>query len=256
MSAEISRIPPADRTAGLAALTARIRRLERGGRGEGRVLSLGLPALDAALPEGGLPRGAVHELLAADPADGAVFELAARWLGLAQQETGRWALWCGRAERLYGPGLAQAGLDPARLVAVRAHRDEDALQVMEEALRCRDLAGVVAEVDALGLAQSRRLQLAAEAGAIGFLLGAPERAGGTGPGASAAVTRWRIASVPSQPAPAPGVLAAPRWKLELLRCRGGRPGCWIVEARDGATGGFALVAALRDGPDRPARARA
>jgi protein ImuA len=249
----------ASRAAELARLKDRLRQLERGGEGVGPALSLGILELDAALPEGGLALGAVHELIAADPADGSAFAFAARWLGLAQRrQAGKWVLWCGRAERLYGPGLAQLGLDPARLIRVRAHRAEDALWVLEEALRCRDLAGAVAEIEGMSLAQSRRLQLAAEAGGIGFLVRAPDRATGAELGASAAVTRWRIAAVPSAPPPAPGILGAPRWRLELLRCRGGRPASFIVEGEeeDGATGGLALAAALRDGPAPPARARA
>jgi protein ImuA len=250
--------PASSRAAELARLKDRLRDLERGGRGGAQALSLGLPELDAALPDGGLALGAVHELIAADPADGSAFALAARWLGLAQRrEPGKWALWCGRAERLYGPGLIQLGLDPARLVTVRSARAEDALWVMEEALRCRDLAGAVAEIEGMSLAQSRRLQLAAEAGGIGFLLRAPDRVGGKELGASAAVTRWRIGALPGGPAPAPGVLGPPRWRLELLRCRGGRPASFMLEGEeDGATGGLALAAALRDGPARPARARA
>jgi protein ImuA len=259
-SSVVSMSCAASRAAELARLKDRLRDLERGGRGEGPALSLGLPELDAALPEGGLALGAVHELIAADSADGSVFALAARWLGLAQRrQAGKWVLWCGRAERLYGPGLVQLGLDPARLVTVRSARAEDALWVMEEALRCRDLAGAVAEIEGLSLAQSRRLQLAAEAGGIGFLVRAPDRAGRGAPelGASAAVTRWRIGALPGAPAPAPGVLGPPRWKLELLRCRGGRPASFILEGEeDGATGGLALAAALRDGPHPSARARA
>ncbi len=256
MPHETSAVSSISRTAELVRLRARIRRLEQGGRGEATTLSLGLSELDAALPEGGLPLGAVHELVASDAADGAVYGLAAHWLGLAQRrEAGKWVLWCGRARHLYAPGLRLAGLDPRHLVTVRAPRQEDALWVLEEALRCRDLAGAVAEIDGLGLAQSRRLQLAAETGGIGFLLRRPGVAGGEGLGASAAVTRWRIASIPSAAGPARGVLGTPRWRLDLMRCRGGRPASWIVEGEDGATGGFALAAALRDGSDRPARAQ-
>ncbi|MCI0431018.1 MAG: hypothetical protein L0210_10805 [Rhodospirillales bacterium] len=256
MPHEASVVSSISRAAELTQLRARIRRLERGGRGEARTLSLGLPELDAALPEGGLPLGAVHELIAADAEDGAVYGLAAHWLGLAQRrEAGKWVLWCGSTNRLYAPGLRSAGLDPSRLVTVRTHRDEDVLWVLEEALRCRDLAGAVAEIDGLSLAQSRRLQLAAEAGGLGFLLRRARVAGGEGLGASAAVTRWRIAALPST-GPARGVLGSPRWRLDLMRCRGGRPASWIVEGRDGTPGGVALVAALRDGSPRPARARA
>src|SRR3954451_24471322 len=128
-------IVPLSRTAELDRLRARIRRLEQGGRSETKTLSLGLAELDDALPEGGLPLGAVHELILADVADGAVYGLAAHWLGLAQRrEAGKWVLWCGRSEHLYAPGLRLAGLDPTRLVTVRAPRDEDALWVLEEAL--------------------------------------------------------------------------------------------------------------------------
>jgi hypothetical protein len=73
---------------------------------------------------------------------------------------------------------------------------------------------------------------------------------------SAAVTRWRIASLPSpRPLPAapdtPG-LARARWRLDLVRARGAEPGSWIVEACD-ATGRLALAADLADRPAAPAR---
>ena len=74
---------------------------------------------------------------------------------------------------------------------------------------------------------------------------------------NAAVTRWRLTALPSPPplprAPLPLASDVPglgraRWRLALLRCRGGEPASWIVEACD-ATGHLALVAEL---PDRSA----
>ena len=47
---------------------------------------------------------------------------------------------------------------------------------------------------------------------------------------SAAATRWRIASAPSEPAAGELGLGAPRWRVTLERCRGGRTGAWILEA--------------------------
>ena len=128
---------------------------------------------------------------------------------------------------------------------------------MEEGLRNRGLAGVVAEFSgALGLTASRRLQLAAEhSGVTAFLLRRSRCFDNPvllEP--SAAVTRWRVATVPSGPplANAPGTpgLGRPRWRLELIRCRGGEAHSWIVEAFD-ATGRCRLVA---DVADRPAAA--
>jgi hypothetical protein len=59
------------RTSGLATLRDRIRRLEQPARHG--VLPFGVAALDAALPQGGLARGAMHEILGAgaDEEDGA-----------------------------------------------------------------------------------------------------------------------------------------------------------------------------------------
>lgn len=74
----------------------------------------------------------------------------------------------------YGPGLVDAGFDPANLVIVRTHHPRETLRVMEDALKSRAVAAVVAEsaLDAhlYSLDVSRRLTLAARAGgAAGFL---------------------------------------------------------------------------------------
>ncbi|WP_247893185.1 ImuA family protein, partial [Azospirillum baldaniorum] len=139
------------------------------------------------------------------------------------------ALWVVRGRDLHAAGLAAYGLTPDRLIAVRATRDADALWAMEEALRCKRLSAVLGEVGGLDLTASRRLQLAAESsGVTGFLLQNTARRSA----ASAAVTRWRIAPAPSWTAE-PGV-GDPRWRAELERCRGGRPGSWLLGWRDGA----------------------
>jgi protein ImuA len=46
-----------------------------------------------------------------------------------------------------------------------------------------------------------------------------------------------------------------RWRVELLRCRGGEPACWEVEVAD-ATGSLSLAEALADRPASPLRADA
>ncbi|MBV9829872.1 MAG: hypothetical protein JO001_29995 [Alphaproteobacteria bacterium] len=194
-------------------------------------------------------------------------------------------LWCLKQPDLYGAGLAAHGLDPARLVLVIARRDEDALWVIEEALRPgTGLVAVVGEIGRLPMVAGRRLQLAAErSGITAFLLrrwrnaaeAAVERER-----PSAALTRWRIAALPSSalagtfPFPRiPGESRGPfldnsravlwtpafagdagrgrkgmgqqRWRVELLRCRGGVPGNWEVEVAD-AAGLISVSAGLAD----------
>jgi len=104
---------------------------------------------------------------------------------------------------------------------------------------------------------SRRLQLAAErSGITAFLLrrwregrqAARERAL-----PNAAVTRWRIAPLPSRPVRGEPGIGCPRWRIELSRCRGGEPASWEMEVPD-ATDHVSLSAALADRPAAPVAA--
>lgn len=237
-----------DRAAVLADLRARIRRLEGLGGDNARTLPFGLPDVDSALPGGGLPLGCLHEVAGEEPGTATAFaaNLLARLATAAAPAVWAPVVWIVRGRDLHAPGLAAYGLTPDRLIAVRATRDADTLWAMEEALRCRRLSAVLGEAGALDLTASRRLQLAAESsGVTGVLLQlGPRRSA-----ASAAVTRWRVAPAPSEPEE-PGV-GDPRWSVALERCRGGRPGAWLLEWRDGA-----LAAAAREAAAKPVRASA
>ena len=168
-------------------------------------------------------------------------------------------LWCLPRPDLYGPGLAAHGLDPGQVVLVRASRDAEILWAMEEGLRAPGIAAVVGEVGSLPMVASRRLQLAAERSGITAFLLRRWRDGGQAAREralpNAAVTRWRIAALPSRPMrDEPGV-GHPRWRVELLRCRGGEPACWEMPAWEmevpDATDHVSLAAALADRPAAP-----
>src|SRR5579885_2491411 len=77
-------------------------------------LSLGLAALDEALPDGGLPRGAVVELGIHGAALGTTLALGAcRSLQQAALALGASIPWCAFVDpsgTLYGPGVAAAGI--------------------------------------------------------------------------------------------------------------------------------------------------
>ncbi len=260
---------PENRHGDLAALRARVRALERGGpRASGVAAApLGLAALDAHLPGGGLALGCLHEIAGSraewddGAASGFCLALLARLLGAlperkaaAPQARGP-VLWVSRWRDLYAPGLAAFGLDPGRLILVRAGAGTEVLWAMEEALRCPRLAAVVGEVEALERSAGRRLQLAAEAsGVTAFALRRPLRPARRAEAPSAAATRWRVMPAQASHRVSAGrgtFLGRPCWQVELLRCRGAAPGQWHLEWDD-ATGGFALAAALRDRPSAPA----
>jgi protein ImuA len=232
------------------------------------VLPFGIAAIDRVLPGEGLARGALHEILGmgGDEEDGAL--AAAFTAGIigrlgphpnppplaGEGRGGGIVLWCLPRPDLYEHGLAAYGLNPARLVLVRAPRDAEILWAMEEGLRAPGIAAVVGEVGTLAAVASRRLQLAAERSGITAFLLRRWRDGGKAARErnlpNAAVTRWRIAALPSRPLPGEPGVGRPRWRVELLRCRGGEPASWEVEEVD-ATGHVSLAAALADRPTAP-----
>jgi len=232
----------------LEALRAQIRELENG-VAPPRHLPLGVPALDAWLPGGGLTLAALHQVEGARDEwdDGLAAGFCLALTAPLVAASGRPLLWIARQADLHGAGLAALGLDPGRLILVQAAGDREVLWAMEEGLRCPALSGVVGEVAELAPTAGRRLQLAAEAnGVTAFLLRrrfAPLRRPEP---SSVALTRWRVAPAPSGAAPLEALPGRPRWRVELLRCRGAGPGNFLMEWDD-ASGRFALAAALRDG---------
>ena len=223
-------------------LRARIARIEEAGRPRHPVVPFGVAAIDARLPQGGLAAGALHEI-AGGPhgAEGVLFVAGV----LARLEGP--VLWCLRGRDLFAPALAGAGLHPDRVIYAMGGDERTVLLCLEEGLRHRGLAGVVGEVARLSMTASRRLQLAAEAsGVIAFVIRrwrTAEEAGDFGQ-PTAAVTRWRITAAPSSPLPVLG-LGRARWRLELVRVRGGEGAAWEVETCD-AQGRLALSADLAD----------
>jgi protein ImuA len=99
----------------IARLREEIRRLEhRPGRRDG-VVSCGLPEVDAALPGGGFPRGAIAEL-SGGPASGKTAVALALFAALGPEDLVAYV--DGRGE-LYPPAAAARGVDLGRLLVVR-----------------------------------------------------------------------------------------------------------------------------------------
>ncbi len=211
----------------------------------------GHAALDAALPQGGLARGALHEAAGRGP-EVEHGTAAALFIAGCMARLGGPILWAMERCDLFAPGLAMAGLQPSQVLYAEAGRPEAVLQVMEEGLREPALAGVVGEVSGrLSLSATRRLSLAAErGGGLAFILRRSRRADDPALAEPcSAHTRWRVTALPSGPPlrwmPRVPGLARARWRVELIRGRGAEPGEWDVEACD-ATGHLGVVADLVD----------
>jgi protein ImuA len=221
------------RMSALAALRGQIERIETEGAAHHRDrVALGHPEADSAL-QGGLARAVIHEVFCAGrqgtAATGFVTGLAGRvtarkpllWVrqDFSDMETGALSM----------HGLAELGLDPRRVVMVRAADVESALRTSADALACDALGAVVLELwgetRQFDLVASRKLTLAAQSsGVTGLLLRMAAQ-----PLPSTAETRWMLRAAHSPPGPMWSAWGAPRFDAELLRNRHGPCGRWIME---------------------------
>src|SRR5258708_13394863 len=208
-------------------LGEQVRRLERAHsaqRAGQAAMPLGLPAIDALLPDGGLLTGALHEIEAGPAPSGRVAAHDGAALGFAAFLMSRFRrgtlLWCRQPTYQsmggvfdappYAPALS-AWFDPARLLMVTARREEDLFWAMEEGLRCPGIAAVLGETRAADPTAGRRLSLAAEKSGVPALLLRPQPA----PTQNGCTTRWRIASPSPHSTPGRTELGNPRWLLGL-----------------------------------------
>jgi protein ImuA len=206
----------------LAALRARINRIEAGSLvedayGGARVSPLGLDDIDRHLPDGGLARGGVHDIVAGD--DSAAALGFALWI-IAGMARGRTWLWCvqdgvqgsTRAPMPYAPALADFGLSPRRLLLARTAFERETLWAAEEGLATPALGAVLAEVTAVSDIAARRLALAARSSGVPLVLLRPDAAA-----AGPAATRWRVTGAPDG-----------AWEIALLRAGSVFPRRWRV----------------------------
>jgi protein ImuA len=144
--------------------------------------------------------------------------------------------------RLSAWGARGLGLDPARLVLIRARREPEAQWAFEEALKSGALAAVIGSLEAPSFVATRRLDFAARAGrATALVLRSKPPAD-----LSAARLRWRVSAEASAQNPfdprAPG---AARLSAELVRSRDGRSGRFLLEQSHEADR-FRLATGLAD----------
>lgn len=193
-------------------------------------VALGHAGADACL-QGGLKRGVCHEVFSKVGHETAATGFAA---GLAwRAAAGKPVLWIRQDfsalefGELAATGLVELGIDPSRVLLLRAAHAEDALRAASDALTCAALGAVVIELvgapKVLDLTASRRLTLAAaENGVTALVLRF-----GAEPDASSAETRWRVRAAPSQPND--NNWGQPVFDCELMRNRQGSTGHWVME---------------------------
>src|SRR4030095_9938777 len=135
-------------------------------------------------------------------------------------------IWISSARTLFPPALKTFGIEPDQVIFIDLKKEKDVLWTMEEALKCNRLTAVLGELKEISFTESRKLQLAVEQSRVtGFILRHKPRSLNT----IACVSRWRITSLPSESEDGMPGVGFPRWNVELLKVRNGKPGNWKVE---------------------------
>jgi hypothetical protein len=128
----------------------------------------GFAELDAELPGGGWPRGALTELLLDREGIGELHLLLPALARLSGQ--GGWLAWVAPPHVPYAPALSAAGIRLEHLLVAQAGSATDSWWAAEQALRSGSCSTVLAWLEAPDERRMRRLQLAAETGnALGVL---------------------------------------------------------------------------------------
>ena len=206
-----------------------------GQRPDAERLSSGSGALDSLLPAGGFQRGTLVEWLG-DAGSGAT-TLALLTAREACRQGGALVV-MDPQRRFYPPAAAGLGMDLNNLVIVCPQDAKDASWAMHQALSCPAVAAVLCWPEKLDSRTFRRWQLAAETGGSLGLLVQPSSAAGR--------PAWSDVQLRMQALPGDdeGRNGRRRWRVELLRCRGGAGGRSIDVELDDETNTLHLASQL------------
>lgn len=185
--------------------------------------SIRLGPIETAFPKEIFPTGVIHEFISYEPeATAASNGFLACLLHSLMKQNG-FCLWVSSRRTIFPPALKLLGVNPEYVIFVDLKNDKDVLWAVEESLKCSALASVVGELKDLTFAQSRRLQLTIEQSKVtGFI----HRILPRNENATACAARWKISQLPGIiESGLPGI-GFPKWRVELLKVRNGRPGCW------------------------------
>lgn len=172
-------------------------------------LPTGYSALDAQLPGGGWPLGALTEILGSKTGIG---EMRLFFPALAKLAGGKDAppvLLLQPPFAPYAPAFAGAGIAPAQVLLLRTRKPEDALWACEQCLKYAPRSAVFAWPQQLAQQDLRRLQLAVEGRPVLAVLMREHKAARQ---SSAAALRIALA---------PGIATRGSLSLRILKRRGG-----------------------------------
>jgi protein ImuA len=192
----------------------------------GSAVDVGWGIIDDSFPNRSFPTGAIHEFINDGPASAAATNGFITGIISALMKTDGCCIWISTSRTLFPPALKQFGIEPDKIIFIDLQKDRDVMWVLEESLKCNGLAAVICELCDISFTASRRLQLAVEQSRVtGFIIRHNPRNLIT----NACLTRWKITSLPGVLENNMPGIGFPRWNVELLKVRNGKPGSWQIE---------------------------
>ena len=194
-----------------------------------------------AFPNASFPLGAVHEFIYAGAEDAAATVGFVAAVLASLMRSGGAAIWISSSRLIFPPALKSFDIAPDKIIFIDLKKEKEILWAMEEALKCDGLSAVIGEMQELSFTASRRLQLAVEQSRVtGFIL----RHHSLSLNTSACLTRWKITSLPSVLSDDIPGIGFPRWNVELLKVRNGKPGAWQIEFAEGCFRHISRITAI------------
>jgi protein ImuA len=182
------------------------------GTADEKVVATGHALLDRELPGGGWPMGAMTELLV-PLHESQVWQLLLPALAQRFRAHGGWVVLVGAPHVPFGPALSARGLPAEQLLCIHGDASASRAWACEQALRCAEVAAVLAWLPQARTGELRRLQLAAaQHEGLLFVL-RPESAF-----LSASPARLRLRMLPSADAGGEGTRAS--MVLQVIKRRG------------------------------------
>ena len=192
-------------------------------------LDFRLGPIASSLPGNTFPSSALHEFICESPQDVAASNAFVTGLLSTLLQKGGIVLWISTRHLVFPPALKAFGINPDQIIFINVKKEKEAIWTIEEALKSTALTSVVGEISQFHFKDSRRFQLAIEQSGVGCFLFCYRQRKLT----TAATTRWQITPLSSTKEDnLPGV-GQPRWKVHLLKVRGGKPGSWTIEWAQG-----------------------
>lgn len=205
-----------------------------------------LGRINEAFPNKAFPFAALHEFFYYRPEEAAASSafIAGLLSSCVSKESS--IVWVGASQKIFPPALKWFGLSPHQVLFLNIKKERDVLWAIQEALKCSSLAAVVGELPEINLTTSRRFQLAIEETGVGcfMLRAAPKNL------LTTAVSRWHVQPMHSKVEEGFPGIGHPRWQVELLKARNGKPGAWNIEWFGGCFRYVSKLAVIHKAPQK------